>query len=67
LRKTERNLWLNKKKVNNFTKYQAQNSPHPLGMEVSYAGSYIYDSNNKKYFGFVAGFPLVHLVTSQQG
>jgi hypothetical protein len=33
---------------NDFTKYQAQTSPHPLGMEVSYAmGSYIYDSNNK--------------------
>jgi acetylornithine/N-succinyldiaminopimelate aminotransferase len=41
---------------NDFTKYQAQTSPHPLGMEVSYAmGSYIYDSNNKKYLDFVAG------------
>ncbi|WP_413997749.1 aspartate aminotransferase family protein [Flavobacterium sp. W1B] len=39
-----------------FLKYQAQTSPHPLGMEVSYAkGSYIYDSNNKKYLDFVAG------------
>jgi 4-aminobutyrate aminotransferase-like enzyme len=42
---------------NDFTKYQAQTSPHPLEMEVSYAmGSYIYDSNNKKYLDFVAGF-----------
>lgn len=39
-----------------FLKYQAQTSPHPLGMEVSYAkGSYIYDVNNKKYLDFVAG------------
>jgi acetylornithine/N-succinyldiaminopimelate aminotransferase len=41
---------------NDFLKYQAQTSPHPLGMEVSYAmGSYIYDSTNKKYLDFVAG------------
>jgi acetylornithine/succinyldiaminopimelate/putrescine aminotransferase len=39
-----------------FLKYQAQTTPHPLGMEVSHAvGSYIYDTNNKKYLDFVAG------------
>lgn len=39
-----------------FLKYQAQTSPYPLGMEVSHAlGSYIYDSNDKKYLDFVAG------------
>jgi acetylornithine/N-succinyldiaminopimelate aminotransferase len=39
-----------------FLKYQAQTSPYPLGMEISHAvGSYIYDSNNKKYLDFVAG------------
>ena len=39
-----------------FLKYQAQTSPYPLGMEVSHAmGSYVYDSNNKKYLDFVAG------------
>jgi acetylornithine/succinyldiaminopimelate/putrescine aminotransferase len=39
-----------------FIKYQAQTSPYPLGMEVSHAiGSYIFDSNNKKYLDFVAG------------
>ena len=39
-----------------FLKYQAQTTPHPLGMEVSHAiGSYIYDVNNKKYLDFVAG------------
>lgn len=41
---------------NDFIKYQAQTSPHPLGMEVSHAiGSYIYDTDNKKYLDFVAG------------
>ena len=39
-----------------FLKYQAQTSPYSLGMEISHAiGSYIYDSNNKKYLDFVAG------------
>ena len=39
-----------------FIKYQAQTSPYPLGMEVSHAiGSYIFDTNNKKYLDFVAG------------
>lgn len=42
--------------INDFYKYQAQTSPHPLGMEVSHAeGSYIYDTNNKAYLDFVAG------------
>ena len=41
---------------NDFLKYQAQTSPYPLGMDVSHAiGSYIYDTNNKKYLDFVAG------------
>ena len=39
-----------------FLKYQAQTSPYPLGMEISHAvGSYIYDTNDKKYLDFVAG------------
>lgn len=39
-----------------FLKYQAQTTPHPLAMEVSYAkGSYIYDHNGKAYLDFVAG------------
>ncbi|MBC7605507.1 MAG: aspartate aminotransferase family protein [Burkholderiales bacterium] len=39
-----------------FLQFQAQTSPYPLGMEVSHAfGSYIYDTNNKKYLDFVAG------------
>ena len=39
-----------------FLKYQAQTSPHPLFMEVSRAqGSYIYDVEGKAYLDFVAG------------
>ncbi len=39
-----------------FFKYQAQTSTHPLAMEISHAdGSYIYDSNDKAYLDFVAG------------
>ena len=39
-----------------FIKYQAQTTPHPLAMEISHAkGSYIYDSHNKAYLDFVAG------------
>ena len=39
-----------------FFKYQAQTTPHPLAMEISHAkGSYIYDTNKKEYLDFVAG------------
>ena len=39
-----------------FFKYQAQTSPHPLAIEVLRAkGSYICDTSNKKYLDFVAG------------
>lgn len=42
--------------IEDFHKYQAQTTPHPLGMEISYAkGSYIYDIDNKPYLDFVAG------------
>ncbi len=42
--------------INDFLEYQAQTSPYPLGMEVSHAiGSYIYNTQNKKYLDFVAG------------
>ncbi|WP_136667155.1 aspartate aminotransferase family protein [Flavobacterium sp. H122] len=42
--------------LKDFYKYQAQTSPHPLGMEVSHAvGTYIYDTKGKKYLDFVAG------------
>ncbi|MBC6997890.1 aspartate aminotransferase family protein [Cytophaga sp. FL35] len=39
-----------------FLKFQAQTSPHPLAMEVSKAkGSYIYDEKGQPYLDFVAG------------
>lgn len=42
--------------MSDFLKYQAQTSPYPLGMEVSYAkGSYIFDIKNKKYLDFTSG------------
>jgi acetylornithine/succinyldiaminopimelate/putrescine aminotransferase len=47
-----------------FFKYQAQTTPHPLAIEISHAkGSFIYDSKNKAYLDFVAGVsacPLGH-------
>ena len=42
--------------TDDFFKHQAQTTPHPLGMEISYAeGSYIYDQNKRPYLDFVAG------------
>lgn len=42
--------------LDDFLKYQAQTTPHPLAMTISHAeGSYIYDTNNKAYLDFVAG------------
>lgn len=42
--------------IEDFYRYQAQTTTHPLAMEVSYAeGSYIYDKNHKAYLDFVAG------------
>ena len=41
---------------NDFLKYQAQTTPHPLALEVSRAnGSYVYDTDGKAYLDFVAG------------
>src|SRR5690554_4510841 len=42
--------------MNDFFKYQAQTSKHPLAVEVSHAkGSYIYDTRGGKHLDFVAG------------
>lgn len=39
-----------------FLKYQAQTTPHPLGLAVTSAkGSYIYDTENSAHLDFVAG------------
>tara|TARA_R110002049_G_scaffold13550_17_gene59058 strand:- start:4148 stop:5341 length:1194 start_codon:yes stop_codon:yes gene_type:complete len=39
-----------------FFTYQAQTTPHPLGVEISHArGSYIFDTEGNKHLDFVAG------------
>ena len=39
-----------------FYTYQAQTTPHPLGLEIARAsGSYIYDTEGKAHLDFVAG------------
>lgn len=39
-----------------FLDYQAQTTPHPLGMEVSHAeGSFIYTTDGNRHLDFVAG------------
>ena len=62
--KHQKKLQKNNKIKDDFFKYQAQTTPHPLAMEISHAeGSYIFDSNNKAYLDFAAGVsacPLGH-------
>ncbi|QAA83150.1 aspartate aminotransferase family protein [Aequorivita sp. H23M31] len=42
--------------IDDFYKYQAQTSPHPLALEISHAkGSYIYDTSGRSHLDFVAG------------
>ncbi|MFD0798615.1 aspartate aminotransferase family protein [Maribacter chungangensis] len=42
--------------TSDFLKYQAQTTPHPLGMKISHAkGSYIYDTDGNAHLDFVAG------------
>ncbi|MEE9349175.1 MAG: aminotransferase class III-fold pyridoxal phosphate-dependent enzyme, partial [Flavobacteriaceae bacterium] len=39
-----------------FFTYQAQTTNSPLAIEISHAkGSFVYDTNNKKYLDFIAG------------
>ena len=46
-----------------FLKYQAQTTNNPIGLKVLKAeGSYIYDTNNKKYLDFVACVSASNLV-----
>ncbi|MBO0322085.1 aspartate aminotransferase family protein [Muricauda sp. CAU 1633] len=41
---------------NDFFTYQAQTTPHPLGLEISHAkGSYIFDVEGNAHLDFVAG------------
>lgn len=42
--------------TDDFFKYQAQTTPHPLGLEISHAnGSYIFDTHGNAHLDFVAG------------
>ena len=47
-----------------FLKYQAKTTPHPLGLQIYKAkGSYIYDIDRKSYLDFISGVsacPLGH-------
>jgi len=45
-----------------FQKYQAQTTPHPLGLEIDYArGSYIYTTDGEAHLDFVAGVSACNL------
>ena len=50
--------------LEDFLKYQAKTTPHPLGLEIAKAnGNYLYDTNGKSYLDFIAGVsacPLGH-------
>ncbi len=50
--------------LEDFLKYQAKTTPHPLGLEIEYAsGSYLFDTHGKSYLDFIAGvsaLPLGH-------
>lgn len=42
--------------LHDFFTYQAQTTSHPLALEISHAkGSFLFDTNNKKYLDFIAG------------
>src|SRR5210317_2029754 len=42
--------------VDDFLRYQAKTTPHPLGLSIKKAkGAYITDTKGKKYLDFVAG------------
>jgi len=48
--------------IKSFQKYQAQTTPHPLGLEISHAkGSYIYTTDGKAHLDFVAGVSACNL------
>ena len=50
--------------LEDFLKYQAKTTPHPMGLEIVKAsGNYLYDINGKSYLDFIAGVsacPLGH-------
>ena len=50
--------------LEDFLKYQAKTTPHPLGLEIAKAnGNFLYDTDGKSYLDFIAGVsacPLGH-------
>ena len=53
--------------VDIYKKYQAQTFPYPSLLEVEKAkGSYIFDTNNKKYLDFIAGVSATSIGHSNQ-
>ena len=50
--------------LEDFLKYQAKTTPHPMGLEIAKAsGNYLYDTDGKSYLDFIAGVsacPLGH-------
>ena len=50
--------------LEDFLKYQAKTTPHPLGLKIAKAnGNYLYDTDGKSYLDFIAGVsacPLGH-------
>lgn len=45
-----------------FYKYQAQTTPHPIGIEIAKAeGVFLYDENNKRYFDLVSGLAVANI------
>lgn len=48
--------------IDSFQKYQAQTTPHPLGLEIDKAlGSYVYTTDGKAHLDFVAGVSACNL------
>lgn len=48
--------------IKTFQQYQAQTTPHPLGLEINHAlGSYIYTTDGKAHLDFVAGVSACNL------
>ena len=51
-----------KEMKDDFFAYQAQTTPHPLGLEIAHAkGSYIYDKQGRGHLDFVAGVSAISL------
>ena len=48
--------------MDKFIQYQAQTTPHPIGLKVSYSeGLYIYDETGKSYMDLVSGLAVTNV------